>query len=395
MPNRSSDVIIIGGGASGLLAALSAGQAGARVSVLEKNIRVGKSILATGNGRCNISNSSIGKPESFLHYNNPGFVSFILKRFDSTSIRMLFYELGLLTVVEKNGWIFPRTQSANTVLDVLLKEIDRLPVTCYTGQEIIGLRISEEGYRVETTTASYTAKALILACGVEPLLTAFAFLTNELPTPILGPLKTDVDSIRGLDGVRVNARVSLMDGGKTIIAEEGEVLFRDYGISGIVVFNLSRFAKPGHMLSIDLFPELTERDLLNMLEKRLLRHPDFNADELLTGMLHSRIIQAVIRKSKSRTNQGLEPTLLYPLAQTMKTYQLKVTGGPSKDQAQVTRGGLSTAGFSPETLEAGNQAGLFACGECLDIDGPCGGYNLHWAWASGLVAGEQAAKYAC
>ena len=395
MPNRTSDVIIIGGGASGIVAALAAGQAGAKVTVLEKNIRVGKSILSTGNGRCNISNSTIGKPESFLQYNNPEFVSTILKRYDSTSIRLFFYDLGLLTIVEKNLWVFPRTQSANTVLDVLLKEMERLAVNCYTGQEIIGLRISEEGYRVETTTASYSAKALILACGVEPLLTAFAFLNTASSTPILGPLKTDVDPIRGLDGVRVNAKVSLMDGEKVIASEEGEILFRDYGVSGIVIFNLSRHAKPGHTLSIDLFPELTERDLLNTLEKRLTRRPDLNADELLTGMLHSRIIQAVIRKSKSRTNQGLDQGMLYPLAQSMKKYQLKVTGGPSKDQAQVTRGGLGTDSFNPETLEAKNQAGLFACGECLDIDGPCGGYNLHWAWASGLVAGEQAAKYAC
>jgi len=362
--------------------------------VIEKNIRIGKSILATGNGRCNLSNAMIGKPEGLQQYNCADFVAPVIKLFDSTSIRMFFYEIGLLTIVDKNGWVFPRTQSANTVLDVIMKEIERLPITCYTGQEIIGLRISEEGYRLETTSASYSARSLILACGVEPLITAFAFLDTITPLPILGPIRCDVDSIRGLDGIRVTCKVSLMDKDRIIASEDGELLFRDYGVSGIAVFNLSRFAKPGQSLFIDFFPELTEKDLLNILEKRLARYPDMNTADLLTGMLHSRIIQALIRKSRATTSQGSEQGLLYQLAKTMKHYELKVTGGPLKDHAQATRGGLRTTNFNPETLAATKQAGLFACGECIDVDGPCGGYNLHWAWASGLVAGEQAALYA-
>jgi len=394
MPNKTSDVTIIGGGASGLIAAISAGNNGARVAIIEKNIRVGKSILATGNGRCNLSNTLIGKPESFSHYNNPDFVADVLQGLDSTALRMFYFELGLLTIADKKGWVFPRTQTANTVVDVLFKEIDRQPVTCYTGQEIIGLRISEEGYRVETTSGSYVSRALILACGVEPLLTAFAFLNTVPPTPVLGPLRTDPDPIRGLDGVRVTCRVSLLEEDKTIASEEGELLFRDYGVSGIVIFNLSRFARPGQHLYVDFFPELELRDLEKMLTKRLKNYPDYNATDLLTGMLHSRIIQAVVRKSRSRTSQGIEQSMLRPLAQTMKSFQLRITGGPTRDQAQVTRGGLSTDNFDPKTLMAYNQQGLFACGECIDIDGPCGGFNLHWAWASGLLAGEQAARYA-
>jgi len=394
MPNRTSDVIIIGGGASGLSAAIAAGRSGAKVAVLERNIRVGKSILATGNGRCNISNSTIGKPDSLLQYHNAEFVSPVIKRYDSTSIRLYFFDLGLLTIVDKNGWVFPRTQSANTVLDVIMKEVERLSVSCYTGQEIIGLRISEEGYRVETTSASYSARSLILACGVEPLLTAFAFLDTVLPTPILGPLKTDIDPIRGLDGVRVTCKVDLKDGDRTVASEEGEILFRDYGVSGIAIFNLSRFAKPGQYLYMDFFPELTERDLEAMLEKRLTKRPEMNSNDLLTGMLHSRLIQAIVRKSKNRINQASEQNMLYPLVQAMKKYQLKVTGGPIKEHAQAMRGGLGINNFDPVTLAAIKQTGLYACGECIDVDGPCGGYNLHWAWASGLVAGERAAEYA-
>ena len=391
MPGRYSDIIVVGGGASGLMAAIAAAEHGGQVILVEKNIRVGKRILATGNGRCNLSNAIIGKPEGNSRYNRPDFVAPVLERFDCTSIRVLFYDLGLLTITDKNGWVFPRTQTANTVLDVLLRELDRLAIVTYAGQEIIGMRINEDGYRVETTGSSFAAKNLILCCGVEPLLKAFPFLNIIKPEPILGPLRTDTDAIRGLDGVRASCRISLREEDKLVCREDGELLFRDYGVSGIAVFNLSRFAKPGQKLLIDFFPDLSHQALKGLLLSRIERNPDLTAPEALTGILHSRIIQAVLRKTRIKTSNKPDDNMLNALVNTMKRFSLTVTGGPTKDQAQLTRGGLNTEDFNPNTLESKTQKGLFAAGECLDIDGPCGGFNLHWAWASGLTAGESAA----
>ena len=391
MPGRYSDIIVVGGGASGLLAAIAAAEHGGKVILVEKNIRVGKRILATGNGRCNLSNAIIGKPEGNARYNRPEFVAPVLERFDCTAIRVFFYDLGLLTITDKNGWVFPRTQTANTVLDVLLRELDRLAIVTYPGQEIIGMRMNEDGYRIETTGSSFAAKNLILCCGVEPLLKAFPFLNVIKPEPILGPLRTDTDAIRGLDGVRATCRMSLREEDRLICWEDGELLFRDYGVSGIAVFNLSRFAKPGQKLLIDFFPDLSHQALKGLLLSRIERSPELTAPEALTGILHSRIIQAVLRKTRIKTSNKPDDNMLNALVNTMKRFSLTVTGGPTKDQAQLTRGGLNTEDFNPVTLESKNQKGLFAAGECLDIDGPCGGFNLHWAWASGLTAGESAA----
>ena len=391
MANRNSDVIVIGGGASGLVAAIAAGQHGVDVTIVEKNMRVGKKILTTGNGRCNLSNTIIGKPEGMAQYNHPAFVQPVLSRFDCASIRLFFYELGLLTVADKNGWVFPRSRTANTVLDVLTKEIDRLPITTYTGQEIVNIRLTDEGYRVETSGSSFASKTLVLACGVVPLLKSFSTLAVVRPEPVLGPLRTDVDSLRGLDGIRTVCRIYLADSREMVSYEDGELLFRDFGVSGIAIFNLSRFAQPGQSLYIDFFPDLDQEELEAQLLYRFEKNNDLSASDLLCGMLHSKIIQAVLRKSKIKPNDSLDPELLKQLGSNLKRFRLIISASTLSDQAQATRGGLVTETIDPDTLGMLEHRGLFAAGESIDIDGPCGGFNLHWAWASGLVAGESAA----
>ena len=394
MPNRDSDVIVIGGGAAGLMAAISAARHGAKVTLIEKNLRLGKKILATGNGRCNLSNTSIGKPESFLQYNKPDFVSSILQRIDCGAIRACFDDFGLMTVTDKSGWVFPRTRTAQTVVDVLMNEIDRLDIAAFAGQEATGINSYENGYRVDAGGGIYSARALVLACGVESLLKSFHILHLVESQPVLGPLKTELDPIRGLDGVRAVCRIYLTEGKDIVSWQDGELLFRDYGLSGIAVFNLSRFAKPGYTISIDFFPELDRDKLEVLLEKRWDRADKCHAALLLTGMVHSKIVQAVLRKSGIRAQEDLDAEKLRSLVYHLKAFKLKVVGCPTKELAQVTRGGLSTEDFDPQTLATFDQPHLFAAGECLDVDGACGGFNLHWAWASGLTAGEYGAKAA-
>lgn len=377
-----------------MMAAITAAKQGARVVLVEKNIRMGKKLLATGNGRCNLSNTHIGDEESLLRYNRPDFVAPVLRRFDCDGVRAVFEELGLLTVVDKKGWVFPRTRTANSVVDVLVNEIERLGITAFIGQEATGVMAYDGGYRIDASGDIISAKSLVLACGVEPLLRSFAVLPMAAPQPVLGPLKTVPDPIRGLDGVRAVCRVLLTEGSEILSWQDGELLFRDYGVSGIAIFNLSRFARAGHVLSIDFFPEFSVEELESMLLRRCSKAKRNPAALVLTGMLHSRIIQAVLRMSKIRAHESLDAEKLKRLAYNLKAFNLSIIDGPPKEQAQVTRGGLVAESFNPATLEAIMQPRLFAAGECLDVDGPCGGYNLHWAWASGLVAGECGAKAA-
>jgi predicted Rossmann fold flavoprotein len=418
----ASDVLVVGGGAAGLVAAVVAARAGAAVTLLERGERVGKKILATGNGRCNLSNTAIEGTSGSAYYNNPGFVAPTLERYGCEATRAFFEELGLLTIADERGWVFPRTRSANSVLDVLWGQVQRLGVEVHTGCAARRLSTGARDVRgghdvhdvrdengendknggrgrllVETGERDFVARAVVLACGVTPELEALACQQTLEPTPILGPLKTTTEPLKGLDGVRVNCRVRLLDEHTCVEEETGEVLFRSYGVSGIAIFNLSRFASPGQELSLDLFPEFTEAELTTLLAERLrmlagsLRSSvELSAADFFGGMLPARLVSVVLRATGLRPAATLEPAALPRLAHALKDYRLVVRGGPTEAQAQVTRGGLDPQRFDPAALESRTCPGLFAAGECLNIDGPCGGFNLHWAWSSALIASTAA-----
>jgi predicted Rossmann fold flavoprotein len=402
MEARGVDVLVVGGGAAGSVAAVVAARAGASVGVIERRERVGKKILATGNGRCNLSNLAIEGTQAAARYRNPAFVAPTLERYGCEAVRDFFNTLGLLTVADERGWVFPRTRSANSVLDVLVSQTRRLGIDVYTGHAARRLSVDEDGrLSVETEGLRLVSHAVVLACGVVPELGAIAHQQTIPPIPIVGPLKTDTEPLKGLDGVRVNCRVRLLDAGRPVAEESGELLFRAYGVSGIAVFNLSRFAAVGQEVSLDLLPELTTDGLEALLVERYRLLAEYHqppaspaAAEFLDGMLHSRLALAVSRAIGLKPTDPLKEASLLRLAKLLKDYRLTVRGGPDEAQAQVTRGGLAVEGFDPATLESRTQPGLFAAGECLDVDGPCGGFNLHWAWASALVAGTQAAALA-
>jgi predicted Rossmann fold flavoprotein len=377
------------------MAAVAAARAGVSVALVERDARLGKKILATGNGRCNLSNLTIGEAGSVGQYNQPGFVAPALKRYGCSEVRALFEEMGLLSVCDAKGWVFPYTRKANSVLDVLLNEVRRLGVVVHTEQGVQELVLTQDGvFRAVGETICLTAPALVIASGADGPAASLKPHRVVPLTPVLGPLKTEKEPLKGLDGVRASAAVALMDGGQTLSRESGEVLFRDYGISGIVVFNLSRFARPGHEVVIDLMSGHTDAECRAMLERRHLRNPDAPIRELLDGLLHPRLAQAVIRRSGMRATDEAERNMLYEIVKSMKKYRLSVTGTSSKTQAQTFRGGLVVEDFDPTTLQSLLLPRLFAAGECLDVDGPCGGFNLHWAWASGYVAGSGAAAAA-
>ena len=371
-------VLVIGGGAGGLCAAIAAARAGARVTILEKANRVGKKILKTGNGRCNLSNLHVA-PEG---YNHPAFVAPVLTETGCGDLRSFFASLGLWTVADGEGRVYPLSDTATSVLDVLRLECARLGAEEICSAEVTAIRTAKHGYIVSTREqGDLTADRVIVSSGggtalLRPLGHPYAPFA-----PVLCPLKTDSESVRGLTGLRVRGVASLTRGGETVHREAGEILFRDFGISGILALNLSRHAVGGDTLSVDLLPDMDRETLTEKLERqRALR----GRGELLTGVFHRRLGEAILRRAGSDEPRNI--------AGVIKDYRFTILGPGDTQNAQVTRGGAGVDYFDPATLESTLCPGLYAVGEALDIDGQCGGYNLHWAFASGLAAGRSSAK---
>ena len=371
-------ILVIGGGAGGLAAAVAAGEAGADVTILERSDRVGKKLLRTGNGRCNLSNLHIS-PEG---YNRPETVAPLLEKTGCAELLAFFAALGLWTVSDGEGRVYPRSDTASSVLDVLRLAAAEHGAKEMCSTQAVSIRLRERGGFIVKTAehGDITADKVIVATGggtdlLGPL--GFSLIPFE---PVLCPLRTDTGPIRGLSGLRVRCRAALIRGGKEIAAETGEILFRDFGVSGIPALDLSRFARRGDTLTLDLMPELSAEELLARLTER--DFPGRDARERMTGTFHRRVSEALLR-SAGKDNAAL--------AKTIKDFRITVQGPGDERSAQVTRGGADPKQFDPLTLESRRVPGLYCIGEALDIDGRCGGYNLHWAFASGLAAGRSAA----
>lgn len=389
---REARVVIVGGGAAGLVAAITAARAGASVTLLEAGARVGRKILASGNGRCNLSNLE-ARPEA---YNDPAFVTPVLAEFSCERIRAFFGELGVLTYADDEGRIYPVTGAANSVLDVLRLECAHLGVEERLGFEVVRARrdgtswalFSPEGERAG-------ADAVVVVTGGGASVLEGLGHTRKPLWPALVPLTTDTRSIRGLSGVRVRCAGSVLDSDGVVLAtERGELLFRDYGVSGIMILDLSRVAQPGSTLSLDLFPDIDVLEMERLLAERVRTLGWRSAGTFFNGMLHTRIGQAMLRVAEVPSDTPGTSLDTRALARLLKDFRLAITGTGDPEQAQVTRGGAALDEFDAATLASRMAPGVFAAGEVLDVDGRCGGFNLHWAWASGAVAGRGAASYA-
>lgn len=369
-------ITIVGGGAAGLAAAVTAARLGARVTILERADRVGKKILQTGNGRCNLTNTAAA-PDA---YNAPDFVLPALTKYNCASIRRFFLELGLLTYQDAEGRVYPVSDTASSVLDVLRLACEENGVQ--TQCKFEATRILPDGGICAADGRHVPADAVIVATGGGTGLLKSAGHQIVPFTPVLCPLKTDTVPIRGLSGLRVKCAVTLLRSGKPQITLHGELLFRDYGVSGIVIFDLSRYAQPGDLLSIDFLPDLSQEEILLLLKHRIQEHPSRTGGTFLTGIFHSRISAALLRAAG-----GTDPAML---ARTIKGFPLAIQGHGDPKLAQVTRGGASLSSFDPDTLRSRLHASLYAAGETLNVDGKCGGFNLHWAFASGILAAQSA-----
>lgn len=383
-------IAVIGGGASGLAAALSAAQEAAfheadlDVVVFEAADRIGKSILASGNGRCNFSNSSV-VAEDYYH------ADFVRKSFaalPAVDVLSFFQDAGLLWRTESEGRLYPLTNKASSVLDVLRFALQDREVGVECRRKVLAVVPVKSQFMLsfeDERTAFFDA--VIVACGgniARSLLpTRYYYYNTE---PLLGPLTTNTEPIRGLNNIRARCRLTCGD-----TSQEGEVQFRDYGISGIVTFDLSRFVRSGDKISIDFFPSFTKEEILGMLKERFVRLQGRIAIEFCAGMLQRPLALAVLRAAGIKAEEEMRETSISALAHAIKEFSLEVNGIEDYRQCQVRRGGFDVESFNPSTLESLTDPGLFLVGEALDIDGPCGGYNLHWAWTSGILAGRNAA----
>lgn len=395
-------VLVIGGGASGMAAALTAAEAGHRVLLAERQSRVGRKLLATGNGRCNLSNLHA----SPAHYHGAAvdFCRPALERFPSEETLGWFERLGLLTAAEPSGRVYPVSNMAGSVLDVLRYALERPEIELRTGCVITQLRHRGGAFtaRVENGE-TLTAERVILAAGgaagskVGGVMDGYQ-LAKQLShhrtalLPSLVQMKTDPTYPRGLKGVKAEADIRVLRGREVLAQGRGEILFTEYGVSGPAIFDLSRAVSTGGeglLLTLDLLPQLDMAGTLRWLRERQASLGAHEAALLLTGSVHTRLGQTVVKRAgfTSQPASSLTEDALRRIAAGLHSFTLPVTGVCGFDQAQVTAGGLRTEEFDPRTMQSLLVPGLYACGEVLDIDGDCGGYNLQWAWSSGRLAG--------
>lgn len=406
------DLVVVGGGAAGLMAGALAARAGLRTLVLEKQPRVGRKLLATGNGTCNITNMTAA-PDRY-HGTDPAFIGAVLDRFPPAAVCDYFASIGLECTVRPGGRVYPRCEQAAAVLDCLRLELSAAGAEERTGWTVESAAAVKGGFLLrmaETGRAIFARLLLVCAGGAAApalgggssgyaLLTAFGHRRTPL-FPSIVQVKTDPTFVRSLKGVRLDGRVAFELDGRCLAVETGEILFTEYGLSGPAVMQISRVVgdwerRPrGRMEAVlDLLPDMDTSPLSDkLLSRREL--PGRSLEDYLTGFVHKRLGQTILRAagpSLARPAGSLTREETERVSALLKGWRIPVTGTQGFGGAQVTAGGISTEEFDPRALESRLVPGLYAAGEVLDVDGDCGGFNLQWAWASARVAAQAAVK---
>lgn len=402
-------IIIVGAGPSGMMAAITAKRAGNDVVLIEHNDRVGKKILSTGNGRCNFTNI-MQRPE-FYHSDHPHFQENVLNQFGAQDVIAFFSELGIYTK-NRNGYIYPYSDQATAILDVLRFELKRLNIELKLSEQIETIAKDKNTFFVKTNSGIYEGKSLIIATGGKAASktgsdgSGYQYAKNFghkiIPVvPALVQLKCDGKEFKHLAGIRTQAKIKLYVDERVMAQDEGELQLTNYGISGIPVFQVSRFASKGLLekkrvsAMLDFMPDFTSKEFLSYMKQRYENNREKKVDEFFVGLLHKNLISTFLKKcniSPSQEIKHLSPEEFQNLCRVIKEYRVAIIGTNSFEQAQVCAGGVDTKELNPNTLESKKMKGLYFVGEIIDVDGICGGYNLTWAFASGYIAGKDATK---
>lgn len=374
------DVILIGGGASALMCCLNINNKS--VCILEQDDRIGKKILVTGNGRCNLTNTNIN---SNAYVGDD--ISLFLGSKDSEELLKDFNELGLETYADEEGRVYPKSNYAQSVLDVLrLNIINKNNITVKTNSKVLEIKKQNQEYLVKTNGETLKSRYVVICAGGN-----FNFSGIKLDvadfTPALCSLKTRENT--GLNGVRVTAKATLYQNGKKYV-EQGEVLFKEDAISGICIFNLSLFYKDNATTKIllDFMPELSHEEVIHKITSRVDNFKNFCVKDLFVGVFHKALAENILKLSKVDTKKqvgSLNSKEIENIAKTIKEYEIKATG--KENNNQIYLGGVKLDGLT-QNLESKTNSGLFVAGEACNVGAKCGGFNLHWAFLSGKIIGK-------
>lgn len=404
------NVCVIGGGAAGLMAAINAASLGNDVRILELRDRVGKKILATGNGKCNMSNADM----SLSHYHglmsdemSRELVKSVFEKFSSDNTIEFFEELGL-SVMNKNGYLYPRSEQASAVLDVLRLKLESLSVDICCDCKVVSIKKSDSIFVIHTTNKTYKADRVILACGSKAALKenieAGYNLAQNLghtiikPLPSLVPILCDGKIFKSLTGIRTKGSIKIFDNNNTLLAEDlGELQLAAYGVSGIPAFMVShvvaKYLDRGSKLHLllDFLPEKSKDELFKVLKKKISNCGYNLAETFLIGLLNKNLALAIIKECgidyKLKVTK-LSDKMIENIVEHIKSFRAEIIGTKAYQDAQICAGGVDVCELNPN-LESKLLDGLFFAGEMIDVHGDCGGYNLQWAFSSGSVCGRQ------
>lgn len=406
------DIIIVGGGASGLCAAITAKNLGMDVAIIEGTDRIGKKILTTGNGRCNITNKLIA-PERY-HSSNKGFPNLILNKYNLNYTLDFFSTLGLPIIESDDNKLFPMSLQSSSVVDIFRFALDDLCIPTYNNILISTIEKTKNIFNLSTKSGDiYTAKKVILACGGKTLQKTGSIgigysLASSLGhtvtnlQPAIVQLKLSYPHLKAISGIKFEGSVDIFVDNVPIRKELGEILFTDYGISGPPILQISRIAsfsiaeKKQCRIELDLMPNFSKDQLLDFIENRLALFSYRSLSTCFIGVLNKKLISTFLKDCDIDNIHSLCSDLSWKqkekLLRNLKHWSFIVTDHNSFTNAQVTAGGINTKEVNNETLESSLIPNLFFCGEILDVDGDCGGFNLQWAWSSGFAAAFAASE---
>lgn len=403
------DILIIGGGASGLMAAIIAKDLGKDVAIIEGTNRIGNKILSTGNGRCNISNININAPFDSYYSTNSNFYFNCLNKFDVEYTKNIFLSLGLPLISLENGKLFPKSLQASSVVDILKMSLEERNIPIYTNCKVTNIF---KGFKIETNNEefpTFSCQKVVLACGGKSAIktgsdgTGF-ILAKKLghkiiePLPAIVQLKLDYPHLKALSGIKFEGAASVLVDDKIIRTEYGEILFTDYGISGPPILQLSAIAsralykKKNVKIKLDMSPDKTFDDIDNFIKSHIAMFPYRSISSALIGIINKKLIP-ILLKDIGIINihipcEELDWNHSDMLSRRLKEWTFDCIDTNGFKNAQLTTGGVDTRFVDENTLESKITDNLFFTGEILDVNGDCGGFNLQWAWSSAMLVGN-------
>ncbi|WP_212903660.1 BaiN/RdsA family NAD(P)/FAD-dependent oxidoreductase [Clostridium polyendosporum] len=406
------DLVIIGGGAAGLMAAVAAKDFGIDVAIVEGTDRVGKKILTTGNGRCNITNSFIGFPFQNYHSENGAFFNSVLSNFTVKDTIQFFSNIGLPLVELENGKMYPHSLQSSSVVDIFRLALEDRSISIYNSCKIKEIIHNKKSFKLFTDSKDIepiTCGKLILACGGKSASKTGSDgsgynLAKTLghriidPIPAIVQLKLDYKNLKAVSGIKFDGYAEVIIDKKSERKELGEILFTDYGISGPPILQLSRKASYALskgkevLITVDMMPSKSKEDVENFLENHWGVFAHRTVLDSLIGIVNKKLIPILLKEAGvdnlHKPCWNLDWQERKNIISLMKKWDFKCIGTNGFQNAQVTAGGVDTKEINPETLESKLIKNLFFCGEMLDVDGDCGGFNLQWAWSSAYVAAK-------